>query len=185
MAAGARRMTAKVACSADARCSVARTSASHRGFHTDLQKNFLCLPHYYSYWFPCSMQLCRRSAFRFQYSSRRGIQSQSWYVLQLSPAKPGSAALTAADAMPAAETIAGVMCSEFPQNAASRRCELSMERPPAHWPTNWHAWARLADCPSSCEPKLTARAKPLQPRCDRRRSFPHPPSRPLVRYADR
>jgi hypothetical protein len=165
-----------------------RTSPSRHGFHTDSQKNSPCSPCCYPlrhYSFPCRMPVYRRSASLLRHSSRREIPCPQLYVPRRLPARRDSAAWSAAGARPAAGTIAGVMGFVCPQNAANRCCESWTEPLPARSPISWHAWAPQADCRSSCEQNLTARAWLLQPSSDLHRSVPHPPLRRLVRCADR
>jgi hypothetical protein len=180
--AAAPKTIARVGCSGDAHCWVESSCAYHYRFHTDWQKSSLCLPRHCSLRSP---QGFRRSAFRFRHSSRHEIRCHSRCVLRLTRAKPGSAASIAADARPAAGTIAGVTCFACPQNAVRRCCESWMEPRPVRWPTNWRALARRVNYQSSFERNLAERAKPLRRWYDLYRNAPHSPSIPLVRCADR
>ena len=148
-------------------CSVERTDANRRDLPPDSQSidSPRSAPHRNSFPFQSSAIQCsaiqhsahqhsahQHSASLNQQSACFGIPSRlrRSTVRLPPPARSDSAAWTAVGAPSAARTIAGVPYSVCRRNAAMQYCESSKEAPPFRWPTSWPAWARPADCRSSC-----------------------------------
>ena len=164
-------------------CSTLRRFASRHDFHTHSRQSSLPLPHHCS--LPARVRTFRRSASRFRHSSHPEIQHPQLFVPPLLHLRRDSAASTAADATSVAGMTVGAMCFAFLRNAASFRCESWIEPPRARWRTGWHAWARQANCRSSCEPNSTVRESPPSPWFDLPQSVPLPRLRAPFRHADR